>query len=319
MANTEEQHITAGERQLAFGDLAQLGKHHWGRYLGGTVLVIVTNFVLVAFVGILFALMGFGDALELVQEEINWVDLDPTDDRTALIAMVFLLLSIIVLLPILFFIVRLLHNRPFKSVLTARDRFSWKIAWIAGLSFVALDMAAIAIGLYLEPSSVEFIFDAARFWPFLVVVLLLVPFQSLAEEVLFRGYVMQGVGALTSKTMWRLLWPTLFFTLAHAANGDWAAGGYWAVFTYMTLGAYLGWLSLRWNGLEAAVGVHVANNLIAFLVISTSGGGMPFPTVLYSDEVDYSSGLAQVIVLIAIHYALLSWLLRKWDPAATDE
>ncbi|MFD5867890.1 CPBP family intramembrane glutamic endopeptidase [Corynebacterium sp. NPDC060344] len=95
----------------------------------------------------------------------------------------------------------------------------------------------------------------------LVAIVLLVPLQASAEEVLFRGFAIQTVlGKLGWST--KKFWIVAFvfsagFAAAHATS-DVATG-----VSYVLFALLFAWLAWRFAGIEAAIGVHVANNVIS--------------------------------------------------------
>lgn len=92
-----------------------------------------------------------------------------------------------------------------------------------------------------------------------VVLLLVVPFQAAAEEYVFRGYLMQAIGRWLRHPAFAILLPVPLFVLGHLYDplGQVSVG----VFAVAA-----GWLTWRTGGLEAAIALHVVNNLLAFLL-----------------------------------------------------
>jgi membrane protease YdiL (CAAX protease family) len=84
---------------------------------------------------------------------------------------------------------------------------------------------------------------------------LLVPVQAAAEEYVFRGALAQVVGAWLRHPAWAILLPVPLFALGH----DYNAVGLLEVALF---GVAAGWLTWRTGGLEAAIAVHIANNLL---------------------------------------------------------
>lgn len=298
-------------QQLGFFDLGRAGNASGWRYVIGLTIIFVGALLVTAVVAVLMGLAGHNEALLLLSSGSNWVDIDASQDLDAQLAFVVLMTSLIAMLIVAIPVTRWLHKRPFKTVLTNRPKFDFRLALIAGGVFFGIQMVFLVVGLVTDPESLELVFDASRYWPFLILALILTPFQCLAEEVLFRGYLVQGIGLVVSKTLWRLLLPSLLFVAIHSANGDMLTGGVWAAVTYFVLGLYLAWLAFRFDGLEASWGVHTANNLFVFTIATTEGAGMPFATIFYGPKPSYESGLIGVIIALVVHYWLLGRLTRS--------
>ncbi|TMR08113.1 CPBP family intramembrane metalloprotease, partial [Nonomuraea turkmeniaca] len=103
-----------------------------------------------------------------------------------------------------------------------------------------------------------------RFLPALIVIVLLVPFQSAAEEYVFRGWLLQAVGAHVRNPVWGIVIGAALFASVHGYS--WM--GLADVFVF---GAVMGWLAVRTGGLEAAIGLHVMNNMLAFGMSAAAG------------------------------------------------
>jgi hypothetical protein len=95
---------------------------------------------------------------------------------------------------------------------------------------------------------------------FAVVIVLTTPLQAAAEEYAFRGYGMQALGAL-SRTPWvGAIVTSLAFAFAHGTQNM-------PLFLdRLAFGLIACWLVVRTGGLEAAIAMHVMNNMVVFLI-----------------------------------------------------
>ncbi|MDO5535683.1 MAG: CPBP family intramembrane metalloprotease, partial [Propionibacteriaceae bacterium] len=126
----------------------------------------------------------------------------------------------------------------------------------------------------------------------LAAIVVLVPLQASAEEVVFRGFAIQTVlgkiGWSTTK-----FWVAAFlfsagFAAAHATS-DVATG-----VSYVLFALLFAWLAWRFAGLEAAIGVHVANNVVSLAVGVLRGED------LLGNQSDVSAGLLELGVQLAL-------------------
>jgi membrane protease YdiL (CAAX protease family) len=301
----------------SFADLGTKGKTHWSRYLAGSAVAML-GWILLTTIGTL-ALMAFGykPALDILMAKSSWVDLPPEKDHMAMVAAGYVLYTLVALLISTILAARWVHSQGTMSLITAHRRFDFRGFFISGAVFLGLNLILFGGGILFEPEALELVFDANRMWPFFVIVLVLTPFQALAEEVFFRGYLYQGVSATTKIVAFRLIIPALLFTVFHASNGDWSAGGGWAVFVYMTMALYLGWLAIESEGLELSTGLHTANNLFAFTMVTSAGSGMPFATVFFDPNPSYSASAISLVPLLIVHYFIVKRLTRRTEPAPT--
>lgn len=110
-----------------------------------------------------------------------------------------------------------------------------------------------------------------------VLILLIVPFQAAAEEYVFRGVLMQTIGAWVRWLPLAIVIPTLLFVAGHIYD-------IWGLLDVGVFGLVAAILTWRTGGLEAAIVMHALNNIVAFLVLAsgilgttavTAEGGTP--------------------------------------------
>jgi hypothetical protein len=143
--------------------------------------------------------------------------------------------------------------------------------------------------------------------------LALVPIQTSAEELLFRGYLLQGLGRLTRQPIVLAVVSGLLFALPHFFNPE-VAVNFWAVMAfYFSFGAAMTWITLRDGSLELALGVHAANNLFGTLLASYAGSALEAPAIFTA------AGFNPWYNLISGLLALLAFYLvifQPWKPRA---
>ena len=187
------------------------------------------------------------------------------------------LLSIIIMIPAVVLAMLSLGMRPVGRVWSVAARMRWgllaRLTGAALLAVVVMNVAGIAVELALDPVSLSEPveaggagFDARAAVVSLILVLLLVPFQAAAEEVVFRGLFMQVLGSWLRSPWFGILIPSVGFALAHIYN-------FWGLAAVGLMGGVAAWLTWRTGGLEAAIAIHVVNNLVAFGLMTAGFGG----------------------------------------------
>ncbi len=91
------------------------------------------------------------------------------------------------------------------------------------------------------------------------------------EEIFFRGYLQQQLACISSsRWVWMVL-PSAMFGGLHYWNGNGAAEGIiWAIWA-TSLGIACADLTARTGNLGAAIGLHLANNAFALLIVAVEG------------------------------------------------
>jgi membrane protease YdiL (CAAX protease family) len=189
-------------------------------------------------------------------------------DITNPLSLVMLLGSLAVLLPLVPLALLCAGIRPVGVSSSVAFRLRWR--WMLWCAVPASVVTAVSIGLpwMVAPFTGETItpveVDPALFALLAVIIVLLVPLQATAEEYVFRGLLLQVVGA------WVKAWPlavviaTILFTIGHTQYEI------WGMLSVAVMGLGFAIVTLRTGGLEAAIALHVINNVAAFLVL-TSG------------------------------------------------
>lgn len=296
---------SGGQEHDAFAARRLEGRGGGLAHLGGALLIFIVWQIAVIPLVLAISFLGYGDALDMIVNQVNWVDLTPAQDGAALATCAVLLLSLVLLLLVTWLILKVLHKRSLLSVLTAHDRFQWRTSLLSFVVFIAALLAVAGVTALMGlGSEVRVVFEPGRWLPFFILVLLLTPFQALAEEAFVRGYLFQGVAAFSASMAVRIGVPALLFMAMHSANGDFLKGGIWAILIFLGFGLYFGLLTVRTSGVEAATGAHTANNIFAFSVATSSGAGMPFATIFYEPEPDYMAGFFTIMAVAALHYLI---------------
>lgn len=158
-------------------------------------------------------------------------------------------------------------RRPAGTLSSVTGRLRWRcfpkpLALAAGL-FVATNALSLLLpasagpGVGLDAGISAGNGSSGNLWLLLLVVLAFVPVQAAAEEYAFRGLLMQGIGSWLRHPAFAILLPVPLFVLGH----DYGLVGQIDVAAFAVAA---GWLTWRTGGLEAAIALHVINNVGVF-------------------------------------------------------
>lgn len=268
-------------------------------FLGVSILVAVPLFV------VLFA----SGAIDLLSPTV-------TEELTALISpdmarpwtLLFGLGSIILVLPFVPLALRIAGIRPvgvrvniLHSVLL-RLRWRWLLVSLipAGAVWVVTFAGQLGIGLALGVDLLPFSTDVPTYLLSVLIVLLLVPIQAATEEYLYRGVLLQSVGAWVRWAPVTIVVSAALFGVSHAYDG-------WGIFTVVVMGIGFAVVTIRTGGLEAGIAMHTVNNVAAFVA---SGTGMFGPTGITEDTGGFPGLVAQVIT-VALWIAGVEWFAHR--------
>ncbi len=213
-------------------------------------------------------------------------------------------LILIALIPSVVFANWIVHRiRPgYTASVTGRIR--WR--WLARCLLVLLPVWVIYLG------AGQFLFPPASPRPeqwlaFLIIVLLTTPLQCAAEEYGFRGWILQNLGAWIKTPVVAIVLATIVsavaFALAHSSLDPFVLAD---IGLFAVVAMFLTW---RTGGLEAAIAMHVVNNVLIFVSIVIFGG---WAEALVGPETTGSPitlGLSVVVDAIAV--ALILWQAKR--------
>lgn len=304
--DTTAEHDRAGV--LRFADLGRTGARGGWWYALSLPLIAVT----VVAVTVLAALvLGAVNPTALGLVDARGALWRVADISTVIAAAAFILLTIGAALPATLAIAAPIHGRPWRSFITARPAFAWGRFATSFAAWAALSAAALGVTVAASPNDVALAFRAERWLAFLPVALVCLLVQVAAEEVFFRGYLLQAIGHATRLNAVRLIAPAVLFTAVHIPNSDFQAGGLLTVAAFAIFSLYLGWLALTADGLEDAIAVHYANNIFALVIIANAKADIAVPSVLVHRAPVYALDLALTVAVCAAHWGILRLVRRR--------
>ncbi|WP_420642159.1 CPBP family intramembrane glutamic endopeptidase [Candidatus Leptofilum sp.] len=299
------------EHSLSFLDQVRRGQTDWFRYFFGIILILFFWFIL----GSVFVIVP-----------VVWVMADGNPDTAVnlqtgfiegvnpIINYVALNLSFGMLIVGVFIVVRFVHGRPFRTIITPAKKLNWRRLGQGFGLWLLLVALASGVEYLLNPEIYTVVFDARRFLPFALFVLLLVPMQTTAEELLFRGYLLQMTGHL-SRNFWVLAFVNgLLFMFPHLGNPELAASAILLPLFYLSIGAFFAFITLRDNSAELAIGAHAANNLYAALFANYTSSALQSESIFLVTELDPVYALVSFWVMAILFYLVLLRPGRRAEP-----
>ncbi|MFC4050526.1 type II CAAX prenyl endopeptidase Rce1 family protein [Actinomadura syzygii] len=297
-----------------FHRLARNPPHRWWRPLAGSLVIVAGGMglaVVVMIIGMIVRTVVEGGVPDTDSDSVFGND-------TADLA--FDLGSLALFLPVALFAAWGLQRRRPGTLSSVAGRLRWR--WMLACCGLAVLFCIVSFGASIvagaavddQSSGDEHWVGWGRFLAPAIVILLLVPFQSAAEEYVFRGWLLQAVGACTLEdvkgrvgrafsVVFRTPWPGIVVGSALFTSGHGYTG--WGILDIFFFGAVAAWLAVKTGGLESSIALHVFNNLMAFLLPAAVGeldieqGGVPWQVV------------AADIAPMALYAATVVWLARR--------
>lgn len=272
--------------------------------VAGWWMVVLGAFTVFAgWIAASLVILSVGQAIRKDPEgTVSWVTLLATN------------LSLIVLIPLSMLVANKLNHQTPGLLSSVIGRIRWRaLAWFAAAA-VVLELVMLGV---IAAGGVEVLGDggegvAKDAAAVIAVALLTSTFQAAGEEYFFRGYLLQAVGALVRNPLVAVLVTTVLFTMAH---GVWPWESLGLFLDRFAFGLLAGFLVIRTGGLEAAIAVHAANNVITFTyaALTDSVGDS-----LGASNAPWSLVIADIVKFAAFGLVAV-WLTRRQQLATSCE
>lgn len=271
-----------------FLQIARQGRNDWWRYVAGVVVIFICWIAGQVAFTLPFLFSG-------------------TDATIAdLLLLTALLLSFAPALAAVAVVVRFLHGRPFLSLITPCKQVGWGRVAIGFGAWFAIAAVAAVIEAILYPGRYQPTSEPLSVLPFLVVAALLIPVQAGTEELVYRGYLLQGMGLLFRQPLLLATLNGALFALPHAANPETSVSLLKALSLYFLAGFFWALVTLRSGTLELAWGAHSANNFFTVVVANYQTTALPSHSFFVVKEIDINYQLLTILVGMGLFYLLLA-------------
>ena len=274
------------------------------------LLIAGIYFVLLLMVS--FALLAFAVMLRVPYDHLT--DLQRVYANVFKTPLVFIafLSTVIPVIPAIF-IARLITNfKPLGLIHSIAGRMRWSyLSVFLGFGFLIFGLYFVGFaaldGSLTTQNSVHPL-NSGMFWLYIVLILLIVPFQCYAEELLFRGYLMQTLGRWLKNPAWAIILPAPIFMVLHGY-------GLWGLLSVLTMALIAGFLCWYTGGLEAGIGLHIANNVSIF-IFGLLGLADPFDANREAQALDFVQAL---ILQLAFAGLVCMYTYRQKRKAALNQ
>jgi len=221
--------------------------------------------------------------------------------------------SFVVSLLVTIFLIKVLHQRTFSETVNGTRKIrigrlvSGATAWtIVMVVYLIIDYSFNSGNYVLQ-------LNWGNFIVLIILSLCIIPFQITSEELVFRGYLVQGVAAWTKNRYLAILFPGLLFGLMHIANPEVREFGFWlSMPQYVFFGLLFGLISVLDDGIELAMGMHAANNIFTLIFTTHAASALPTDALFEVQTINPAKELVALLItgLIVLAYFAFRY---KWN------
>ena len=271
-------------------------------YLLGSMIVII------------FSFMGQVPMLFFLSEE-STKTIDPKNPMSVFahldpnLTLFLILFSFFIAFLGFLFVLLKIHKQSLVSVTTSRKTIDFNRFFFAFSFWAIASILFVGIDYYFSPQNYEVTFQLKPFLIMFGISVVLIPFQSGLEEYLFRGYLMQGFAKLTRNRWLPLILTSIIFGMLHVFNPEIVKLGMWLLFYYIGTGFFFGIMTLMDEGIELALGFHIANNLITALLVTADWTA--FQTYSVLKDIAEPTLIPELVLSLFILYPISLFILSK--------
>lgn len=296
-------------RALPYHRLALADHRHrrWSPLVEGAmsvVLYVIASVVFAVVLVVLAMVLGGEDSLMSLAGDVETMD---TSDPWVL---VMLFGSVAIWFPIILLARWVMRPRPLGLIWSVTGRIRWRYLLItlgaAAAVYVVLQLGIGLLATAFGAPGEEVVFEPQPWWWIsLILMTLIVPIQCTAEELFFRGYLAQMLGRWLRHPLWVILLPVPLFMLGHLYD-------IWGQLTVGFMALVAGWLTWKTGGLEAAISLHVVNNMF----VTVLGLFTPFDPEAATASVGWGGFLGSAVTQL-VYVLIALWIAKRSGLAVT--
>jgi membrane protease YdiL (CAAX protease family) len=209
-------------------------------------------------------------------------------------------------------LIKPLNSRTLGVTVNGTKTFRWNRFIISGSVWIILSVLYLLIYIKVDPTNFKLLDTSGTLVVLIIISLIFIPFQAAFEEVLFRGYLMQGFAVLARNRWIPLVMTSVLFGLMHAFNPEVEAFGFFTMMPqYILLGLIFGIITILDDGIEASIGAHAANNIFLCLMVTNKSSALQTPAVYEQINIYPWTELA-ALLMTGIIFLIVLKVIFKW-------
>jgi len=218
---------------------------------------------------------------------------------------------------------RYFHHKSLTNIITGYEKFRFRRFWFAFIVWGVLLVGLVLAQYFLFPGDLTiqssggkdepgFHFNFTGFFISVIIMIILLPVQTGLEELVFRGYLVQGLSQVFKNGYMPLIITSVLFGLAHMTNPEVKAYGWPVMLTYFCgFALFMGAVTLLDEGLELAFGIHFANNIVSGILVSTPNSVIKTYSIFETKTQDPYSEIWAWLAMATLTFFIF-WFKYRW-------
>jgi len=238
--------------------------------------------------------------------DLSPLGLDPN------LGLIYMLIPFILGLAAFALFIKPLNRKTLMTVINGTGTFRWNRFFISAVIWVIISFVYLLVNMKIDPENFSINNTSSTLVPLILISILIIPFQATFEELIFRGYLMQGFTVLARNRWFPLLMTSVLFGLMHSLNPEVREFGFWTMMPqYILFGLIFGIVTILDDGVEAAMGIHSANNAFLCIMVTNESAALQTPAIWEQHTIhpwtEFTMMLIMGIVTILVLRKIFKW------------
>lgn len=240
--------------------------------------------------------------------DLSPLGLDP------LTSFIFMLIPFVVGLGAFVLLIRPLNGKNIMTVINGRGPFRWNRFFISAGVWLIVSVIYLFVNMKVDPGNFSLNNFSSSLVPLIIVSIVLIPFQAAFEEIIFRGYLMQGFTIISRNRLFPLLMTSVLFGLMHGMNPEVKEFGFLTMMPqYIVFGLIFGIITILDDGIESAIGIHSANNAFLCIVITNESSALQTPAIWEQHAIHPWTEFISMVIMGIVTILILKRIFKRWD------
>lgn len=187
---------------MNFIQQAYKGSNDWPYYLGG-ILLIIFGWQFIGITPLAITAVLYSEDFNEFSSAANNSFMTLGINKNLFLFLMILMFAVGLLF--LFLTIKFIHKRAVKTLITSRKSIDWSRFWFGFVVWGIVAVSITLLGIFLEPEYYTWNFKPIPFFTLVAISFLFLPLQTSFEELLFRGYFMQGLGLASTNKKFPLI------------------------------------------------------------------------------------------------------------------
>lgn len=209
-------------------------------------------------------------------------------------------------------VIKPLHNRSFGTVVNGGRKVRWGKMMFSAFVWLAISVIWLLYSVRSDPGNFTLNNTTESLLILAALSLFLIPFQAAFEEILFRGYLMQGFAVLARNRWVPIVMTSVLFGLMHSLNPEVQKYGFLTMIPqYVFFGLVFAVLTMLDDGIELAIGAHAANNVFLSIFLTHKDSALQTPALYEQMEIFPWKEFTGLVIMSVVFVAIMA-IVYKW-------